>query len=81
MLNFKNLSPPRADFYSKLDTLNKNILYVTHQVDKILKLQTSMVIDNDLQNTVDKYFDESQDLGADDMRTSPQTEQKTHEEI
>lgn len=57
MLNFKNISPT-ADFYSKLDILNKNILYVTHMCDKILKLLKTQNIDDDLQTTVDKYFDE-----------------------
>ncbi len=56
MLNFKNISP-NADFYSKLDILNKNVLYVTHQTDKILKILNRMVIDDNLQATVDKYFD------------------------
>ncbi len=65
MLNFKNISP-NADFYSKLDTLNKNILYVTHMEDKILKLLKSIVIDRNLQETVDKYFERDE--------TSPQTE-------
>ncbi len=64
MLNFKNISP-NADFYSKLDILNKNLLYTTHMCDKILKQVNKLVIDKDLQTTVDKYFDE----------TSHQTEQ------
>ncbi len=57
MLNFKNLSPS-ADFYSKLDILNKNILYITHMQDKILKIVNQINHDKDLQDTVDKYFDE-----------------------
>ncbi len=60
MLNFKNISP-NADFYSKLDILNKNILYVTHMEDKILKLLNKLVIDKDLQTTADKYFDEDKE--------------------
>ncbi len=71
MLNFKNISPT-ADFYSKLDILNKNILYVTHQTDKILKIVNKLIVDRDLQNTVDKYFDE--DL----HETSPQTDSETN---
>ncbi len=58
MLNFKNISP-NADFYSKLDILNKNILYITHMQDKILKLVQGLSHDKDLQSTVDKYFDET----------------------
>ncbi len=57
MLKFNRISPS-ADFYSKLDILNKNILYVTHQTDKILKLIKESTIDKDLQQQVDKYFDE-----------------------
>ncbi len=68
MLNFKNISP-NADFYSKLDILNKNILYVTHMEDKILKLLNTLVIDKNLQTTVDKYFDE------DDSKNIPEVEE------
>ncbi len=64
MLNFKNISPS-ADFYSKLDIVNKNVLYTTHMLDKILKILKTLSHDKDLQDTVDKYFDEE---------TSPQTE-------
>ncbi len=71
MLNFKNISPS-ADFYSKLDILNKNVLYVTHQTDKILKLLKKMSIDDDLQSTVDKYFERDE--------TSPQTELSEQED-
>ncbi len=73
MLNFKNLSP-NADFYSKLIVLNKNVLYVTHQTDKILKILNRMVIDDNLQSTVDKYFDKDMEdipeVNNDDNRSS-----------
>ncbi len=72
MLNFKNISPS-ADFYSKLDILNKNILYITHQTDKILKLIKAMDNDKGLQEQVDKYFE--------DDETSPQTDQKQSDYI
>ncbi len=65
MLNFKNISPS-ADFYSKLDIVNKNILYITHMQDKILKILNKLVIDRNLQDTVDKYFERDE--------TSPQTD-------
>ncbi len=68
MLNFKNISPS-ADFYSKLDILNKNILYITHMEDKILKLLNKLIIDRDLQTTVDKYFDETEEHIPEDEKT------------
>ncbi len=61
MLNFKNISPS-ADFYSKLDLLltrleilNKNLLYCTHMEDKILKLLKTISIDDSLQKQVDDF--------------------------
>ncbi len=52
---------PTTDFFSKiqsqLDILNKNILYITHECDKIKKLVLELGHDKDLQDTVDKYFD------------------------
>ncbi len=66
---FDNLSP-KTDFSSKiqlqLDILNKNVLYVTHECDKILKLLKSLSVDQHLQSTVDKYFERDE--------TSPQTD-------
>ncbi len=67
---FDNLSP-KTDFSSKitiqkLDILMSNVLYITHECDKILKLVNKLVIDKDLQTTVDKYFERDE--------TSPQTD-------
>ncbi len=66
---FDNLSP-KTDFSSKiqlkLEILNKNVIYLTHEVDKLVKMSKGMYIDRDLQSTVDKYFEECE--------TSPQTD-------
>ncbi len=43
----------------RLDIHGKNILYITHQVDFIRKTMSKLVHDKDLQNTVNKYFDET----------------------
>ncbi len=73
MLNFKNISPS-ADFYSKLDKLSKdliiisgNVLYITHEIDKVKKIVTRMDLNQNLQKQVDEFFEESEE-------TSPQTE-------
>ncbi len=66
MLKFNRISPT-TDFYSKLDILNKNILYVTHMCDKILKILNKLDVDKGLQSQVDEYFDRDE--------TSPQTDQ------
>ncbi len=45
-------------------TLNQNILYLTHTIDKCLTILRRMQIDTDLQTQVDDFHE-----------TSPQTEQ------
>ncbi len=48
-----------ADFQKLLQLVNKNILYVTYMSDKIFKKLNEMDTDDNLQEQVDKYFDES----------------------
>jgi len=79
MLNFKNISPS-ADFYSKLDNLqlqlticNKNILYITHVVDKLYKLINSQVVDQKLQQQAEEYLEDHKDL--DSSVLSPQEQE------
>ncbi len=52
-----------SDFRNKLqmdkfEILNKNILYITHMEDKILKILTELTVDKGLQKQVDEYFEE-----------------------
>ncbi len=76
MLNFRNISPI-ADFYSKIDTdlqlINKNVLYCTHELDKIKKIVVKLENSLNLQKQVDNYFEE--DIESDVRKeTSPQTD-------
>ena len=50
-----------------LTTLNKNILYISHTMDKCLRVLKEMQSDKNLQKQVDEYFEE----------TSPQTDSET----
>ncbi len=61
---FKSTEADLHKMFTYLDTIQKNILYLTHQVDFIRKLVVESKHDKDLQSTVDKYFEE----------TSPQTD-------
>ncbi len=61
-MKFDILSP-RADFKSKfqlnkLDLINKNILYLTHEVDKCVILLKEIKTNSELQKQVDDYFEE-----------------------
>ncbi len=78
MLNFNRISPI-ADFYSEitqqLTIINKNILYITHEVDKINKLLKLTRTNAKLQKQVDEYFEENPESEPGIVsETSPQTE-------
>ncbi len=44
---------------SKLDVLQKNVLYSTHQLDFVRQQIVKLVADKSLQKQVDEYFDET----------------------
>ncbi len=70
-LKFKS-SEPDLKFkihLNKLDIMNKNILYLTREVDQVVRLVKQLATDKGLQLQVDKYFED------DIEETSPQTDQ------
>ncbi len=56
---FKSADADLQKMFAILDTIQKNVLYLTHQVDFIRRTVVSDKHDKDLQHTVDKYFDET----------------------
>jgi len=61
-MKFDILSPSRTlnlnSSESKLNVINKNILYLTHEVDKCVAMLRRMEVDSNLQKQVDDYFPE-----------------------
>ncbi len=56
---FKSSDPDLQKMYvSKIEIINKNLIYLTYQTDKILKLVHEIQTNNGLQKQVDDYFDE-----------------------
>ncbi len=54
--------------FSKLDLIQKNVLYITYRLDSVLKLLRTDATDKGLQKQVDEYFDsdsDNQDSGKD----------------
>ncbi len=66
---FKSTDADLQKMFQYLEIEQKNILYLTHQVDFIRQTVMKILHDKDLQTTVDKYFEE----------TSPQTEPDTND--
>ncbi len=56
---FKSTDADLQKMFQYLETIQKNILYMTHQVDFIRRTVVETRHDKDLQTTVDKYFDET----------------------
>ncbi len=55
--------------YQSIDTIQGNVLYLTHQIDYIRKQIDKLTHDKDLQTTVDKYFDEKELPHSEDIAT------------
>ncbi len=73
-LKFKSSEPDlKFNLQSQLKVLNQNILYLTREVDQIVRLVKQLAIDKGLQQQVDKYFE--------DDETSPQTDQANKNDI
>ncbi len=64
-MKFVHLSP-KTDFSSELQSqltiINRNILYITHEVDKIYHLIKRIQTDESLQKQIDGYYDNTHDI-------------------
>ncbi len=67
-LKFKSSEPDlKFNIQLTLKQINDNILYLTREVDQTVRLVKQLSVNRNLQQQVDKYFDEDE--------TSPQTDQ------
>ncbi len=55
---FKSTAADLQKMFSILENLQKNMVYATYKLDNILKIVKTYTTDKDLQQQVDKYFDE-----------------------
>ncbi len=63
---FKSTDADLQKMFTILDTIQKNVLYLTYRTDSILKYISSEKTNIRLQKQVDEYFE--------DDETSPQTD-------
>ncbi len=61
---FKSTDADLQKMFSILETIQKNVLYLTYRIDTILKNTNKVIVDKNLQSQVDQFFEE----------TSPQTD-------
>ncbi len=58
---FKSGDPDLQKMFQLIETIQKNVLYITFRTDKILKIVNEITTDKGLQKQVDNYFDEDAD--------------------
>ncbi len=76
MKNFIFKSPETSKkLFQSIETIQKNVLYLTYRIDDMYKIVKRLDVNKDLQTQVDDYFDEGARVGLEDTReTSHQTE-------
>ncbi len=63
---FKSADADFQKLFQLTGTIQKNVLYMTHRVDLIIRELHELKTNKDLQQTVDKYFeDDSHDIPED----------------
>ncbi len=54
---FKSTDADFKKMFSIIETIQKNVLYLTYRIDTLLKEVKSLTVDKDLQQQVDQYFE------------------------
>ncbi len=62
---FKSTAADLQKMFQLIETIQKNVLYVTYRIDMLIKRYDKLEIDKGLQKQVDDYFEDE---------TSPQTD-------
>ncbi len=61
---FKNYKSPETfnlkTLEDKLQVMNSNILYITHEIDQVKKIVIELELNKRLQRQVDEYMDEGE---------------------
>jgi len=68
---FKSTDADFKKMFSIIETIQKNVLYLTYRIDTLLKEVKSLTVDKGLQSQVDEYFESDAEVHS---QTSPQTD-------
>ncbi len=55
---FKSTAADLQKMFQSIETIQKNVLYITYRVDMLIKRYDKLEIDKGLQTQVDQYFDQ-----------------------
>ncbi len=54
---FKSTGADFQKLTQSIETIQKNVLYLTYRIDMVIKTLNKIVVDKDLQTQVDDYFE------------------------
>ncbi len=63
---FKSTDADLQKMFQSIETIQKNVLYVTYRIDMLIKRFDKIETDNKLQHQVDEYFESSDNSDSDD---------------
>ncbi len=55
---FKSTNADLQKMFQSIETIQKNVLYLTYRLDMLIKTTNKILIDKDLQHQVDEYFED-----------------------
>ncbi len=55
---FKSTDADLQKMFQSIETIQKNVLYLTYRIDRVIKDLDKVLIDKSLQKQVDEYFEE-----------------------
>ncbi len=55
---FKSTDADLQKMFQSIETIQKNVLYVTYRIDMLIKRFDKLTTDQNLQKQVDEYFEE-----------------------
>ncbi len=59
---FKSTNADLQKMFQSIETIQKNVLYVTYRIDMLIKRIDKITVDTGLQKQVDEYFEDSSEI-------------------
>ncbi len=64
---FKSTNADLQKMFQSIETIQKNVLYLTYRMDMLIKTVNKMEVDKGLQRQVDEYFEDDAEEKAEQV--------------
>ncbi len=65
---FKSTTADLQKMFQSIETIQKNVLYLTYRIDMLIKRYDKVELDRTLEESVDKYYDDKNVVHPDDEK-------------